>query len=136
MPQSSDSEYRNTLSLPDPGVLDSPIHCHPCAKKRSGLIRAKRIRNAKRVTRPGSHEIRKASVHRGAGDALRNAQVLGPFPAKLALSAGPMDPGDSDPLPDPCCFNLIPLLDHSADHLVAENQREFDDLRQLGPVSL
>ena len=134
--QAADTEDRQTLAWLDFGVLQGAIHRDTGAEQRRGIGRGKLLRNFQRVAGRSFDEFGEASIHGDAGDLLLDAEIFVAVAAEFTFAATPVQPGDADAIADLEIVNGGSFFHDAACDFVAEDERFFDDARELGPIGI
>jgi hypothetical protein len=82
------------------------------------------------------HELRKPAVHGHSGYLLPSAKILIALSAKLALTAGPVNPGNADAFADLEVADALAILGDAAGNLMAEDQGFLCNASKLRPISI
>src|SRR5580700_3160066 len=81
-------------------------------------------------------EFRITAVDRHSRNLLPLAEIFVPFPARVALTARPVNPRHSHSIADFQFANRGALFHDSPRNFMSENQRSLDDFRELRPVAI
>src|SRR5215475_10248593 len=117
-------------------MFKGPIHSNRRAKQRCRFNRRNAVWNFLSMAGGRFYEFRKTAVYRDASDFLPPAQVFISLATEFTGTAAPMNPWNTDSVPDFQIAYRRALLEHSSGNFVAENQRPLYDPGQVRPSAI